>query len=349
MDCRNIQEKLSEYVDDILSPQEKVIMDEHLKLCGECAKVLTDLKKTVERVKNLESLEPPAWMTQTIMARVRTEAQPRKGLFQKLFYPLSIKLPVGAIATIAIALTTFYVFRTIEPEIKLAKAPMEEAIPQLSQKGQQPPLKYEEDKGVTPPVPPLDKGRNGEGLSLKEGKAGPEEEKPVPSKPTEQPVPSKKREPVREVPKALEPMKQAELSQERGAAAPASGKDVSVPSGGALSKEEAKSEATPAAPRIKAMAEGRKEGIRVTVHVKDVESAQREIERHISELRGRVVKKESFENKDVLTVEIDSEKLKEFFERLKSVGQVQEKDVGFEGAKLEVGIRIEIAKKTEQQ
>ena len=39
---------------------------------------------------------------------------------------------------------------------------------------------------------------------------------------------------------------------------------------------------------------------------------------------------------------IVSGKLKEFFERLKSVGQVKEKDIYFEGAKGEVGIRIEI-------
>jgi len=328
MECRNFQEKLSEYIDDILSPQEKVTMDEHLKSCGECATALADIKKTIKHAKNLEAVGPPAWMTQRIMARVRAETKPRKGLFQKLFYPLHIKLPVGAIATIAIALTTLYVFRTIEPEIKLAKSPTEEATPQVSPREQLPPLKYEEDKGATPPGLPLDKRGSVEGLS---------------SKPAEQPVPSKKPEPVREVPKAPEPMKQADLSEEqRRAAAPASGKDVSPSSVGTLAKEEAKREAAPAAPRMKAMAEERKESVRVTVHVKDVESAQKEIERHISELGGKVVKKESYENKDILTAEIDSGKLKELYERLKSVGQVKEKDIDFEGAKGEVGIRIEI-------
>ena len=352
MECRNIQEKLSAYIDEILSPQEKVTVDEHLKSCGECATALADLKKTVERVRNLESLEPPAWMTQKIMARVRAEAQPRKGLFQRLFFPLHIKLPVGAIATIAIALTTLYVFRTIEPEIKLAKVPTEEAAPQVPEKEQQPPLKHAEEKDVTPPTHPLDKGRNQEGLYLKRGKAGPVEEKPVPSKPAEQPVPLREPEAVGdrlEAPKAPEPMKQAELSQEQRTSGPASGKDVSTPSVGALSKEEAKREAAPAVPRMKAMAEERKEGIPVTVHVKDVGSAQKEIERHISELGGKVVKKESYENRYILTAEIDSGKLKGFLERLKAVGRVKDERVAFEGTRGEVGIRIEIAKEPEQQ
>jgi len=324
MECRNFQEKLSEYIDDILSSQEKVTMDEHLRSCEECATALADLKKTVESVKNLESLEPPAWMTQRIMARVRAEAQSGKGLFQKLFCPLHIKLPVGAIATVAIALTTLYIFRIIEPEIKIAKAPTEEAAPQVSPKGQQSSLKYEEDK-----------------VRL-------QEEKAKPPRPAEQPVPSKKTEPVREVPEAPGPMKQAELSQDQRAAAPASGKDVLMPSVGALSSEEAKREAAPAAPRMKAMAEEKKESIRVTVLVRDVGSVQEELKRHISELGGKVFKKESYENKDILTAEIDTGKLKEFFERLKSVGQVKEKDIDLEGAKGEVGIRIEVEKIPEQ-
>jgi hypothetical protein len=93
---------------------------------------------------------------------------------------------------------------------------------------------------------------------------------------------------------------------------------------------------------MKAMAEKRKDGIGVTVHVKDIDSAQKETERHISELGGRVVKKESYENKHILTAEMDSEKLKEFFERLKSVGNVKEKNVGFEGEKGKVVIKIEV-------
>lgn len=336
MECHTIQEKLSAYIDEILSPQEKVTVDEHLKSCGECATALADLKKTVERVKTLECLEPPVWMTQKIMARVRAEVQPRKTFFQRAFYPLSIKLPVGAIATIAIALTTLYIFRTTEPDIKLAKAPTEEAASQPSLREGQSLQKEAEAEKALPKSP---QGRY-------------DAKNIAPSKQAEQPVPSKKPEPVRdrlEAPKGPEPMKQAELSQEQIATAPASGKDVSTPSVGAFTKEEARRESAPAVPRMKAKAEEKEEGMRITVHVKDVGFAQKEVERHISELGGKIAKKESYENKYILTAEIDSEKLKGFFERLKSVGQMKEKDIDFEGAKGEVEIRIEIAKEPKQQ
>jgi hypothetical protein len=336
MECMKIREKLSEYVDEILSPQEKVTMDEHLKSCRECATALAELKKTIEHAKNLEAVEPPAWMTQKIMARVRAEARPGKGLFQKLFYPLYIKLPVGAIATVAIALTTLYIFRTIEPEIKLAKAPTEEAAPLPSQGEEQPWQREPETEKALPMSP---QGRY-------------DEKKAVPPKPSEQPIPSREPEFARdrlEAPKATEPMKQAELSQEKRATAPASGKDVSTPSVGALAKEEEKREPAPAAPRMKAMAVEKKEATQVIVHVKNVELAQKEIEKHIAELGGKVVKKESYENKNILTAEMDSEKFKEFFGRVKSVGQVQEKGIDFENAKGLVGVRIEIVGKPEQR
>jgi len=335
MECRNIQEKLSEYLDDILSPQEKVTMDTHLKSCGECATALADLKKTIEHAKNLEEVEPPPWLKQKIMTRVRAKARPGKGLFQKLLYPLYIKLPVGAIATIAVALTTLYVFRTIELEIKLAKGPTEEAAPQPSSRK----------------VQPLQKGAETEKALPKASQGRYDAKNIAPSRPAEQPVPLKKSEPLTdrlEGPKAPEPMKQAGLSQEQRAAAPASGKDIATPSVGALAKEDAKREAAPAAPMMKAMIEERKEGIIFTVYVKDIEPARKEIEKQISELGGKVVKEESYENKDILTAEIDSIKLREFLERVRFVGQVKEEKFDFESAKGKVDVRIEIAKQPEQ-
>lgn len=129
MECNKIQEKLSEYIDGILTPDEKVFVEEHLKSCQRCRESLADLRKTIEHVKNLEEIEPPAWLTQKVMTRVRAEAESKKGILHKLFYPLHIKVPIGAVATIAI--TTIYIFRAIQPEMRLAKTPSEEIISQI--------------------------------------------------------------------------------------------------------------------------------------------------------------------------------------------------------------------------
>ncbi|HXX54274.1 MAG TPA: zf-HC2 domain-containing protein, partial [Thermodesulfovibrionales bacterium] len=215
MECRDIRDQLSEYLDNALSPREKVAIDEHLKSCGECATALGDLKRAIEHLKHLEEVETPAWMTGRIMTRVRGEAQPKKGLLQKLSYPLYRKLPVGAIATAAIALSTLYIFRAIEPEIKLASAPMQETATQ-------PPLREglhsqggPEADNVVPISPP----------SAKESEGAPGEKKREPSQRAEHAAPLG--EPAflgdrREAPEVPAPRKQEKPLREQRTPAPAS-------------------------------------------------------------------------------------------------------------------------------
>ena len=91
MECNDVQEKLSAYVEGIISHDEKMLIDEHLTLCQKCCESLADLKKTVEYINNLEDIEPPAWLTQKIMARVRSEAKPKEGNITKTLLSTSHK------------------------------------------------------------------------------------------------------------------------------------------------------------------------------------------------------------------------------------------------------------------
>ena len=154
MECSDIQQRLSAYIEDIISSEEKGLIEEHLKSCQQCNESLGDLKKTLEYVQNLEEIEPPPWLKQKVVARVRSEAEAKRGIFQRLFYPLHIKLPIEALAAILIAITTVYIFKTVQPELELAKAPSEEVRPRI--------LLAEKEK-----APAIDEG------------------KPVPAKPTE--------------------------------------------------------------------------------------------------------------------------------------------------------------------
>ncbi len=147
MECSNIQQKLSAYIEEILSPEERILINGHLNSCHKCSQALSDLRKTMEYIKNLEEVEPPPWLTQKVMARIRSEAGPAKRVIQRLFYPLHVKLPIEVAATIAIAITTIYIFRTIQPEVRLAKAPAEVITSEEKAK-----------KDVIPPSPPLKKG-----------------------------------------------------------------------------------------------------------------------------------------------------------------------------------------------
>jgi hypothetical protein len=326
MECSNIQQKLSAYIEEILSPEERILIDEHLNSCHKCSQALSDLRKTMEYIKNLEEVEPPPWLTQKVMARIRSEAGPAKGVIQRLFYPLHVKLPIEVAATIAIAVTTIYIFRTIQPtgsfgpEVKLAKSPTEVA------------------SKTEPTLPviardevPKQSQKTADSTIPKGEITSPSARKDSFTKPAEQPMPAKepaitKGKPV-EAPKAPAPVVRQEEDR---------------PSVGTLAKGEAKHEVLPT-PKLKAViAEKKADSISLTVNVRDIMPAQIEIEKVITELGGKIIKTEYTENKNILISEIGSDKLKALFERLKLVGEFKEKEIDPLDRKGNIEIRIEI-------
>ena len=123
MECKGIRERLSAYLEGAASLEEKSLIEHHLSSCQACGAVLEDLKKAAALVKGLEEVEPPAWMTQRVMSRIRAEEAAKKGLFRRLFYPLHVKIPIEAVATVLIAVAALYVFRSVEPKMSAVQAP----------------------------------------------------------------------------------------------------------------------------------------------------------------------------------------------------------------------------------
>ncbi len=129
MECERLKERFSAYLDGLLPAEESTILEEHLKSCERCRESLADLGKTIGHVRDLEEIEPPLWLTNKVMAKIRAEAEPKKGIIERLFYPLSLKLPIQAVATVLIVATALYVFRMMEPEVKITERITEE-VPQ---------------------------------------------------------------------------------------------------------------------------------------------------------------------------------------------------------------------------
>src|SRR5512136_2295250 len=124
MTCKEIESLLPGMVDDVLPEAEKKRIEAHMASCASCRKALEDLRKTDERVKRLEEVEPPPWLKARVMARVREEAGQKEGLFRKLFYPLHIKIPIQALATVLITVVAWNVYKTGEPEFRQMAPPI---------------------------------------------------------------------------------------------------------------------------------------------------------------------------------------------------------------------------------
>ncbi len=94
MDHNAIRHKLSEYLDGTADTEERPEIEAHLKTCEKCRNALVELRKTVEHVRQVEEVEPPAWMARKIMATVREEAEKNRSFIEKLKAAVLVKLPV---------------------------------------------------------------------------------------------------------------------------------------------------------------------------------------------------------------------------------------------------------------
>ena len=89
-------DKLSEYLDDELSPGERAAVDMHLRGCAECAEVLNDLKRVVARARAADTRPPHADLWPEIAER--TESRRAGG------WRVSFTLPQAMAASLVIAL-----------------------------------------------------------------------------------------------------------------------------------------------------------------------------------------------------------------------------------------------------
>src|SRR5215212_8381527 len=51
-------ERLSEYLDEELTPAERAAMDSHLETCQDCSALLSDLRRVVDRARHLDEGPP---------------------------------------------------------------------------------------------------------------------------------------------------------------------------------------------------------------------------------------------------------------------------------------------------
>jgi hypothetical protein len=315
MKCKDFQQKLSDYIEGIIPSEERMIIEDHLKSCSTCSEFLADMKRTISYVHDLEDMEPPACLREKVMSRIKTETEPKRGFFQKLFYPLHIKLPLEAVVAALIAVITIYIFKTMQPEMKLAQAPSEHETviarspskvdgETISKKKIASPLARNDRKRLLPSYTPLQKTITSSPPLEKGGKREFEAKQAVPAK---KPMIMNKLE---EAPQALSPMQR---------------QDEVRPSADAVAKEKVKTEVLSRAAKAKASDEER-EVVNVTVLVKDIKTAKKEIETALTHFGGKIIKAVSYENKEIVTTDINSHQFKEFIASLKSVGDVQEKD-----------------------
>lgn len=150
MNCDQIQEQLSEYLDNRLEDADRRrAIEDHLASCPRCLPDAKQLRDGIKGVAELPEVELPAGFSQRVMARVREE-EAGPTLWERLFQPLRIKIPLHATALLLVAGLAVFLYRANEPMEQMAQSIPSEAAPALKQA----PPAVEESKSVDTAGPP---------------------------------------------------------------------------------------------------------------------------------------------------------------------------------------------------
>ena len=110
MNCEEVQKYLSDFLDKNLDVEHGAAIRDHLAICSLCSEEMASLAECQRLVSGLPAVEPPVGFTNRVMAEVREAANP-PSLWERLFLPLRIKIPLQATAVVLIAVLAAYIYQ----------------------------------------------------------------------------------------------------------------------------------------------------------------------------------------------------------------------------------------------
>jgi hypothetical protein len=356
MNCKEIENFLPLYPDDLLSAAEKQAVEEHLKSCPKCCKEMALLQKTEKMAHDLKEVEPPPWFKQRIMAQVREEAD-KKSFVQKWFYPLRIKIPVQIAATIVITVLAVYIYRTGEQEMK-AVLPRTVPMIEVQKEMQKAPAEEPKEKENVLPAQRIKKkvGPSGDGSDKKAVMydVSPGIPAQLPKMEEKNILPESKRA---SEDYAADPKKDAALDKAHESSggilsarqempaksmpAPAMQPQYDREDQGFVSKSKQYKAAAPRAAKSMA-ATGASGQTTIVLYVKDINVAATDVEKLLGKFEAKNIVKKLSASKTTITMEFNSQKLKDLIAQLKTIGEVDGKGMSDAVSLQVVSITIEI-------
>jgi hypothetical protein len=339
--CKDIENSLPLYTEDLLSADEKKAVEEHLAECVDCSEALADLKKVAAITQKLTAIEPSPWFKQKIMARVREEAE-KKSFAQKWFYPLRIKIPVQIMATIVIAVLAVYIYRSSDEQMNVVLPGAQQPVMEAKQE----PKLAEIPKAKSAALAPLvekkaevigraNKDKISEEISSGGSVPKMEMRENKPADTSDKSLTMKSNIAV-----GKEEKKYTELPAKQESMRERSVEDSSL--SGAVKKSKSLKAAAPAAQRSMAASVTTELQTGISVYVADVSSAVVEVEKILIKHDARKVTKRLIDGKAILQAELPAKNLKDVLSQLRTIGQVEEKTVPAESGERDINVVIEI-------
>jgi hypothetical protein len=346
MNCKDIENSLPLYLDDLLSDADKRAVEEHLKACPKCAKALVQLQKTGKLLDGLGGIEPPPWFKQKIMARVREEAD-KKNFAQKWFYPLRIKIPIQVFATIFIVVIAVYIYRAGNEEFKEVLPPqaptpvMEAGKDKLSEQTTKLP---EAHKTVVKKKVSTKKGIRDEEMVMYDvspGSGAPKTEELIKTLPEE-----KMRAGAADMTTAMKSDAAADKKEASYTALSGKQAEPAKPMPPPNVELERKKEGYVLGASMKQSrapeAQSMMPKTTISVRVADINTAVGEVEKLLNKYEAKKVVKQMPEGKATYTAELKAKNIKDLIAQLKTIGRVEERITPADSADGDIALVIEI-------
>ncbi|HOW42409.1 MAG TPA: zf-HC2 domain-containing protein [Candidatus Omnitrophota bacterium] len=118
MECPQAKELLSQYLDDMLEPQEKAQLEQHLEACSACKDKLAQLKRYAGTMAALPKVKAPADFLEKVQERIERRSE-FESVIRGFFKPSPMKTKVAALAMVMFAMIAVY--KMIAPEFTAYK------------------------------------------------------------------------------------------------------------------------------------------------------------------------------------------------------------------------------------
>ncbi len=108
MNDRHMRDKLSGYIDGMLSQGEASEVKEHLDRCPACMEEYKEMVKIIGHMNQMESLETPEFFVEKVHERLEKLSSLQR-FIKGLFFPLKVKIPLELAGVTAAALLVIYI------------------------------------------------------------------------------------------------------------------------------------------------------------------------------------------------------------------------------------------------
>ncbi|MCK4931493.1 MAG: zf-HC2 domain-containing protein [Candidatus Aminicenantes bacterium] len=108
MNDRHMRDKLSGYIDGMLSQEETSAIKEHLESCPACMEEYEEMVKIIGHMNQMESLETPEFFVEKVHERLEKQFLLQR-IIKRIFFPIKIKLPLELAGVAAAALLVIYI------------------------------------------------------------------------------------------------------------------------------------------------------------------------------------------------------------------------------------------------